>query len=437
MVLEKVLVITYYWPPSGGAGVQRTLKFVKYFLNFGLLPVVLTVDPSKASYPVVDESLLSDVPKGVKVITTNSFEPLNILSSIAGKKNVPYGGFANANKESLTQKALRWIRGNFFIPDARVGWVSYAVNAAKKIIKEEGITCVYISSPPHSSQLIGLELRKSLPHLCWIADLRDPWTDIYYYKDLLHTPLAAHKDAQFERNVLEQANIILVVSDAIKRSFLLKSDSISEQKIHVIPNGYDEDDFKEKNVSVPGQFVITYVGTMADIYKPEVFFNVLSTIIRQFANSTIKFRFVGNAPVSIRKMAMDAGVEAHCEWIGHVSHAAAVRYMQEANMLLLVIPDSEGAKGILTGKLFEYLGARNPILGIGPADGDAAAILNECAAGVMLERSEQQKMLDFLSDHINTWKSGGNIYSGNEKILDYRRSALARQVAHLLGAEIL
>jgi hypothetical protein len=176
---------------------------------------------------------------------------------------------------------------------------------------------------------------------------------------------------------------------------------------------------------------------MADIYKPEVFFNVLSTIIRQFADSTIKFRFVGNAPVSIRKMAMDAGVEAHCEWIGHVSHATAVRYMQEANMLLLVIPDSEGAKGILTGKLFEYLGARNPILGIGPADGDAAAILNECAAGVMLERSEQQKMLDFLSDHINTWKSGGNIYSGNEKILDYRRSALARQVAHLLGAEIL
>ena len=163
MNLKKVLVITYYWPPSGGAGVQRSLKFVKYLSKMGFSPIVLTVDEAKASYPLNDQSLLKEVPKNVKVVRTNSFEPLNILSSIIGKKNVPYGGFANANKESKKQKFLRWVRGNFFIPDARVGWTKYAVDEARKIIKEEDIDCVYISSPPHSSQLIGLKLKQEFP----------------------------------------------------------------------------------------------------------------------------------------------------------------------------------------------------------------------------------------------------------------------------------
>lgn len=155
----RVLVITYYWPPSGGAGVQRALKFVRYFPEFGIDPVVLTVRSDKASYPVTDETLSKDIPATVKVVTTDSFEPLNILSSLMGKKNVPYGGFANANKESKTQKLLRWIRGNFFIPDARVGWVSYAYKEAVKLIEQENIRHVFISSPPHSSQLIGLRLK--------------------------------------------------------------------------------------------------------------------------------------------------------------------------------------------------------------------------------------------------------------------------------------
>ncbi|MBL7922562.1 MAG: glycosyltransferase, partial [Bacteroidia bacterium] len=369
MLLEKVLVISYYWPPSGGAGVQRALKFVRYLGQYGFQPIVLTVDPQKASYPVTDPSLSADLPSGLDVHHTASFEPLNLLSALLGKKNVPYGGFANANKESRTQRMLRWIRGNFFIPDARAGWVPYAFREAVRIIEQQQIKVVFISSPPHSSQLIGLKLKKRFPSLHWVADMRDPWTDIYYYKDLLHTPPAAARDARYEREVLEGAGVVLVVSEAIKRSFLKKSAKLSPDKIKVIPNGYDEHDFQREEQPEAGHFTITYVGTMAELYRPEVFFRVFRSLLTKHPEINLRFRFVGNAPWTLRKMVEDMGLAASCEWIGHVSHADAISYMLRSDALLLIIPDSEGAEGILTGKLFEYLGARRLIIGLGPVEG--------------------------------------------------------------------
>lgn len=433
MNLQKVLVITYYWPPSGGAGVQRSLKFVKYLSYMGYDPFVLTVREDKASYPLHDPSLLTEVPPTVKVVRTNSFEPLNILSTIIGKKNVPYGGFANANKESKKQKLLRWVRGNFFIPDARVGWISYAFNEAKRIIAEEKIECVYISSPPHSSQLIGLKLKEVFPMLRWVADLRDPWTDIYYYKDLLHGKRAKRKDEQFEKQVLETADAIVVVSEPIKNSFLQKSVLVRPSKIHVLPNGYDESDF-ESGVSVDeGVFSITYVGTMADSYKPEMFFNVFKRLVEQYAELNIRFNFIGNAPWTLKKMVDDMGLEANCSWGGHIDHDAAVKEMQQANALLLIIPDTEGAKGILTGKLFEYLGAKRMIVGIGPADGDAADIIRACAAGKMFERNQEDQLFSWLKEKIEMWKSGDEFKAGNNFIKNYTREALTKRLALILS----
>ncbi len=385
----RVLVITYYWPPSGGAGVQRALKFVRYFPEFGVEPIVLTVDPQKASYPVTDSTLTKDIPASTRVVTTNSFEPLNILSSLMGKKNVPYGGFANANKESKTQKILRWIRGNFFIPDARVGWVNYAYKEAVAIIERENIKHVFISSPPHSSQLIGIKLKKRFPGLKWIADMRDPWTDIYYYKDLLHTTSAARKDAALERKVLEEADTILVVSEAIKRQFCKKSEKIKSEKIHVVPNGYDEADFQTDITPETGFFTISYVGTMADTYRPEVFFEAFSRLVKKHPDKNLRFRFIGNIPWPVKKQAEEYGISSNCEWNGHVTHEEAIRQMQSANLLLLIIPDAPAAEGILTGKLFEYIGAGRPILGIGPRNGDAAKILRESGAGEMFEREDK------------------------------------------------
>lgn len=424
----RVLVITYYWPPSGGAGVQRALKFVRYFPEFGINPVVLTVDPEKASYPVTDPTLAKDIPSTVEVVMTNSFEPLNILSSLMGKKNVPYGGFANANKESKTQKLLRWIRGNFFIPDARVGWVKYAYKEAVRLIEAEKINHVLISSPPHSSQLIGLKLKQRFPGIKWIADMRDPWTDIYYYKDLLHSSYSAGKDAGYEKEVLEKADAVIVVSEAIKRTFCGKSGKIIPDKIHVVPNGFDEEDFPVGVQPEEEQFTIAYVGTMADTYRPEVFFEVFSTLVKKHPDKKLKFRFVGNAPWTLQKITESYGIAQHCEWNGHVTHDEAIHQMQTANMLLLIIPDAPGAEGILTGKLFEYIGAGRPILGIGPSNGDAAKILRECGAGEMFEREDKAGLEEWME----------SVLYGKIKILNpqglqkYSRKKLAQTVVDII-----
>ena len=238
----RLLVITYYWPPSGGAGVQRCLKFVKHLGHFGVEATVITVDPAQATYPVQDASLLAEVPAGVRVIRTGTTEPFESYKKLTGRA-VPYGGFVNEGKPELVQKALRFVRGNLFIPDPRRGWNRHALAAVEKLLAAgEQFDAVLTSSPPHSTQLIGLELKRR-HGLRWLADLRDPWTDIYYYKDLHHTALAAWLDARYERQVLTQADAVLVTSPETKRLFLAKLPALPASKFQVLPNGYDESDF--------------------------------------------------------------------------------------------------------------------------------------------------------------------------------------------------
>jgi glycosyltransferase involved in cell wall biosynthesis len=426
--VKKVLIITYYWPPSGGAGVQRTLHFAKYLGDYNCIPYVLTVDPTYASYPVKDESLKASVPENLNISYTKSFEALNILSAIAGKDKVPYGGFTNQKKSSFVQDVLKWIRGNFFIPDARIGWVKYATKKAAELIREHQIDCILISSPPHSSQLIGLNLKKEFPHLKWIADLRDPWTDIYYYKELLHTDWAKKKDRSLEKKVLERADAALVVSSYIKYAFAEKSLKVNVDKIHVLPNGYDESDFEVSGKKNSDKFYITYVGTMADSYKPSVFFEALAKVIQQNNIEHLVFRFVGSVPVSIKEKLNELGINS--EFIGHVAHQEAVRYMLSTNLLLLVIPDAPGAEGILTGKLFEYLGAGKRIVGIGPSNGDAATILKECQAGRMFDRNDKTGLFDFLSDEINNDRSS---QINSNEVKKYTRRQLTNQLSTIIS----
>ncbi len=430
--LKKVLIITYYWPPSGGAGVQRTLKFVKYLPEFGIEPVLLTVDPSVASYPVKDESLTAEVPSRLEIIRTRSFEPLNFLARIAGKDKVPHGGFSNTAKGSFSQKALRWIRGNFFIPDARVGWVMHAVKAAISIIeKDSSIDTVYISSPPHSSQLIGFQLRVRFPKIRWIADLRDPWTKIYYYPELLHTGMAKKADKALERKVLSTCDHAVVVSKYIRNEFA-ELGEVSTGKIAVIPNGYDENDFAPASDQISDRFTITYTGTLAESYNPESLFSSLSNLVKITGLNKLRLRFVGTMPPSVRGMLGKYGLESCCEFIAYVPHAEAIRYMQESHINLLMIPDSPGAEGILTGKLFEYLGAARPILGVGPADGDAAAIVKECAAGEFFSRSQSEHITNWLLIYFRQWKEGAEIVNTSTIHHKYRRRALTGQLAAIL-----
>ena len=431
-VMKKVLVITYYWPPSGGAGVQRALKFVKYLREFDIQPIVLTVDETRGSYPVLDESLVNDIPKDVKVFKTNSFEPLKILSKVASKKAIPYGGFSGQNKEKFSQRILRFIRGNFFIPDARVGWVKFAYHEACRIIEEEQIDTIMISSPPHSSQLIGLKLKKKYPTIKWVADLRDPWTDIYYYKEMMHTRMAKGKDARYERDVLNQADAILMVSNDIKRSFIAKSSNQNESKFHVIPNGFDEDDFGGVVADELGKFIVTYVGTIADVYKPQIFFEAMRNLIDKNQGDKIIIRFVGSISPAISNVVDRLGLIDHCEFISHVSHDEAIKYMMHSTLLLLVIPEVENNKGILTGKLFEYLNTRKPIIGLGPEDGDAAAIINECNAGKMFDRTNKMKLETYIESLYQSWKNKALSLNKSTAVDQFSRKEQARFLSEII-----
>lgn len=427
--MKRVLFITYYWPPSGGAGVQRGLKFVKYLPAFGVEPIVLTVDPEQASYPSLDTSLNAEVAAGVRVIRTRSFEPLRILAAVAGKQAVPHAGFAG-RKEGLAQRAMRWVRGNWMLPDARRGWVKHAVEAATRTIREEGIDTILISSPPHSSQLIGLALKQRFPGLRWIADLRDPWTDIYFAKELMKGPRAERRDAAWEARVLREADAVVVVGPSMKAAFAKRYGAAVERRIAVIPNGYDQADI-DRIPPVPareGAFRITYVGTMAGSYDPRVLF-AAARRMRGAVDRPLELRFVGSIAPEVKALAHAEGVDDLCRWLPPVPHDEALREMAAADMLLLVIPGGPGEERILTGKLFEYLAVQRPILGIGPAGGDAGAIIAECGAGRMFGRHEADALAAWILEHAGAATVAGRPGRGHER---FERKALTGALARLL-----
>ncbi|HAF31113.1 MAG TPA: hypothetical protein DCG75_18910 [Bacteroidales bacterium] len=422
---KKILIITYYWPPSGGAGVQRWLKFAKYLPEFGVEPIILTVDPKYASYPQRDESLEKDIRSDLKVFKTKSFEPLNLLSGLFGKKNVPYGGFTNVNKQSFLQTVLRFIRGNFFIPDARIGWNRYAYKKAKEIIKEYNIETVITTSPPHSTQLIGLKLKKNL-NINWIADFRDPWTDIYYYKDLLHTGFAKRLDKKKELKVLEGADRVIVVGKSLKEKFYHK---VLQDKITVISNGFDEEDFTGI-VQKPDVFTITYTGTLSDQYNISTFIEACKELKSKGINFII--RFVGNISDYNLNGFKTAGLFENLEIVTYVPHQKSIEYLFKSSVLLLVIPDFVGNKEILTGKLFEYIATQIPIIGIGPKDGDAAEVISLCKSGEFFDCKNSEEIAKYIIGLRHDWVAGIQNETNHVEIKKLSRKFLTGQVVKLI-----
>ena len=412
--MKKVLLITYYFPPSGGAGVQRWLKTINYLPKAGVETIVLTVDPQVASYPQVDESLCKEVPDFVKVYKTKTKEILSIYKKVSPQKQVPYGGFANEPNPTLLQKISRFIRGNFFLPDPRRGWNKFALAKAKQIIEQEGIETIITTSPPHSTQLIGLELKRLYPHIKWVADLRDPWTDIYYNEDLYQTSWARKRNAAYESSVLSGADCIITVSEECKRLFAEKADVA--EKISVVPNGYDTKDFINSTIINKKEKItpnyLTYVGVMAPQYDLEP----LKSLVQ--GRNNILLRFVGVISENIKREIESWGVQT--EFIPYVSHAEAIAYMRSADALLLFIPNVPNNEGILTGKLFEYLASERKILLFGPENGDAMKLIKECEAGECYTK-------DFSLD-----KFLAMTYLGNDNYKNYSRKALAGKIASLL-----
>lgn len=428
--MKNVLIISYYWPPSGGAGVQRWLKFTKYLPEFGWEPIIITVKPEDATYPSLDPGLEEEVPESLRVIRTSSRNIFRYYKRIFKSQQVPHAGFANVNVASLPQKIARFIRGNFFIPDPRKGWNHYAYLAAKKVLTEEkNIDVIITTSPPHSTQLIGLNLSKEFK-IPWMADLRDPWTDIFYYHQLYPTFAAHRLNLRYEKKVLKNADRIITVGPSLRSLFINKY-SLPAEKVLVVYNGFDEDDFDHTPAVKDDTFTITYVGTLSDVYPIDSLLDAFLELLK--TNPEIKIRFVGEVSV-VQRNKLNRIPPENIEFVSYVIHSEAITLMERSHVLLLVIPDHDTSKSILTGKLFEYLAVGCPILGIGPVDGDAANILNECQAGEMVEFTNKVRLKTILTDWAELNRKGELCIhsSGKEKYSRRKLTAtLSKQLDEL------
>lgn len=429
---KKVLIITYYWPPGSGPGVQRFLKFSKYLPQFGWLPSVLTV--KNGSYPNTDETLLKDIPTSVEVHRTKALEPFTVYNALRGKKGkaVEVGMGNIRNKKSRFQNFANYIRSNYFIPDARVGWNRYAINRARKLLQTENFDAIITTGPPHSTHLIGLALKKEFD-IPWIADLRDPWTTIYYMRYLKRTKGSHKKDKAFENEVAQQANALTVVSEGLRREFAERNSTIE-----VIHNGFDRDDMPDNEKGQTKQFSIAYIGN----FKPNQNIESCWNAIRELRESNpefdklVRLDFTGNVAPNIMESIKSNGLSEVTHIHPFVPHAEATERMINSNLLLFPIPIADNSKAIITGKIFEYLASGTPIWGVGPEDGDGADILKKMDRNPMCDYSDKATLQKQLHDHFNNWMDNMNTTptETTEGIERFSRRSLSQKLANLLSS---
>lgn len=435
---KRVLILTYYWPPAGGPGVQRFLKFARYLRAFGWEPVVIT--PESGSYPNLDPSLEADVPKGMEIIRTATLEPFAIYNRLTGKKgkevSVAMTGYKDNN--SPVQRLAKWVRANAFIPDARVGWKRYAVAAARKRINAGDrlgrIDAVITTGPPHSTHLSGLALQRKpvggrpLP---WLADLRDPWTTVYYNAFFPRTARTERVDRALENAVLREADQTVVISPGMEREFAGRAKALK-----VIVNGFDEEDLYTGERGPSEHFRLCYVGNMKPNQQlPELWKAAAQCCAEDEAFARdFRLHFTGSLDGSVAALIAEAGLGEHLITDGFVQHTEATKRMALAPMLLFPIPEAPDNDRILTGKIFEYLAAGNRMLSIGPTHGDAARLLAEAGKPPMLDYSDRAGMVRALRQGHADWLAGDKrpLQDPSGDYLSFSRRALTGQLASVL-----
>jgi glycosyltransferase involved in cell wall biosynthesis len=395
--MEKLLILTYYWPPSGGPGVQRWLKFAGYLKKAGYEPVIITVDPQQATYPLQDASLQEEIPHDLIVYQTPTREPYALYKKLTGRKQVPYSGFSNESGKGFVSVLSRFIRGNLFIPDARRGWNSFAVKKAGELISKNHIRIIITTGPPHSTHLAGLALKKKFPDLMWIADFRDLWTDIFYYAKMLHLPFVKALDRKLEKEVLLHADRIVSVSHFFRKNLLEKAGNNQDEKFTVIHNGYDAADFHDLYPAEQDsrqELKIVYTGTIGDDYDMSGFVAALEVFGK---TRNFSLHFTGNI-AQLWKEAFEEKFRERLFIYPHTNHKGAILQMLSADLLLLIIPRMEQNEGIVPAKVFEYMAAGKRILSLGPVEGDVPSILKNAKAGQQFNYDDATGILNFLLD---------------------------------------
>ena len=415
----KVLIITYYWPPSGGSGVQRWLKFVKYLRDFDIEPVVFTVE--NPHYVITDNTLQDEIPKNIEVIKHKIWEPNNLL----GNKKQTGAGFLNPNP-SIIEKLFQYIRANYFIPDARKYWVKPSVKYLKNLLDNSDIDIIITTGPPHSLHLIGLELKKKLS-LKWIADFRDPWTEIDYFHQLPLTKTSLKKHKELEHEVLKNADAVLVVGNTMKDNFKSLA-----KNIHVITNGFDSGNNVDKSI-LDKKFSITHVGMMNADRNPKILWKVLNDIIKTNSEfkADLQVRLVGNVDVNVLNDIKNNGLTEFVNLVDYMPHKEVLQFQRSTQVLLLAVNNVPNAKAIITGKIYEYLKAERPILAIGPKDGDLAEIIKESNSGEIVDFDDRDKLKSTILDFYENYTKG-ILKVDTINIEKYHRKNLTKHLSQII-----
>ncbi len=424
---KKILIITYYWPPAGGPGVQRWLKFIKYLPDFGIQPIVYI--PENPTYPIVDENLVKQVSDKAIILKHKIFEPYQLASFLSKNKTkkISSGIIPNQKKQSFLDKTFLWIRGNLFIPDARVFWVKPSVAYLEKYIVDNNIDTIITSGPPHSLHLIGLELKQKLD-LKWFADFRDPWTTIGYHKSLRLSSFAAKKHKYLERQVLNTADTIIVTSKTTKTEFQV----ITNKPIAVITNGYDTEEVEKQTLD--SKFSLAHIGSFLSERNPLILWECLVELLHEIPDfkSYLEIKLIGAVSQEVLETITQFGLNSYLNNLGYVSHSQAIAHQRKSQVLLLIEINSEDTKSIIPGKLFEYMVSNRPIIAIGPKDSDFAEIITNTNTGVFFEYSEKMKLKSVILDFYNQFLDG-KLQSNGVGLQNYARRNLTKELVELLN----
>ena len=427
MTQKKLLIITYYWPPAGGPGVQRWLKFVKYLPEFGIQPIVYI--PENPTYPIIDEELINEVSEKALILKNKIFEPYQLANYFSKNKikKISSGIIPNAKKQTYLEKLLLWIRGNLFIPDARVYWVKPSVKYLKKYIRENNIDTIVTSGPPHSLHLIGMELKQDL-NVKWFADFRDPWTTIGYHKELKLSSFANKKHKKLEKKVLNLADTIIVTSNTTKTEF----SELTTKPIEVITNGYDVENVTKQILD--SKFSLAHIGSFLSDRNPKILWESLNELITEVSTfqNDIEIKLIGAISQEILRTISHYNLNSYVNNLGYLSHNEAVLHQRKSQVLLLIEIDSEQTRSIIPGKLFEYMVSERPIIAVGPEKSDIEDIINQTNTGVFFNYSEKEKLKKTILDYYNLYKIN-KLHLFPVGLQQYSRKNLTEQLIKVLN----
>lgn len=431
--MKKVLVFTYYWPPGSSPGVQRWLKFTKYLHKFGWTPEIVTVN--NGNFPSYDHSLEKEIHPDIQVHKTKTLEPFRVFNLLTGNKGAssPVGMSGIKGSTSPIKKLGLFIRANFFIPDARMGWNFFALNKGRKLLNSRNYDAVISTGPPHSTHLVCKKLKSEFD-IKWLADFRDPWSTVYYNKYLPRTERSTQKDLRLERSVLKNADAVITISEGLQKELSNLGADVS-----VVYNGFDEEDFNFVKNIPKKRFELCYIGNFKDNQNTTALWSALTEIIKENESFSKQFKLnlTGNISPNVDHQLKQIFGD-HYEQNSFVDHDKAVELMVDTTMLLFIIPECEGNEYILTGKLFEYLASGTEMLSIGPVKGNAARIIKECGQFEMVDYTDKKQIKDTI---LRFFKNGQRELSTSKQsispeVMKYSRKMQTKELSVVLNKMI-